>query len=129
MEGRAFKTAGKPRGKPRANRAGKASQICGVRVNRKPPAESHVFIPAVYQNEIHVIKSTRKGAWSEPPPLSIAVSRSSGMQCISARTLGLLAKPKAGKTLLDHLLRAPPLEPPRHEPQPSEAPPTRRRWA
>ena len=129
MEGRAFKTAGKPRGKPRANRAGKASQICAG----KPPAARgkprDVFIPAVYQNEIHVIKSTRKGAWSEPPPLSIAVSRSSGMQCISARTLGLLAKPKAGKTLLDHLLRAPPLEPPRHEPQPSEAPPTRRRWA
>ena len=45
---------------------------------------------------------------------------------LSACTIALLAKPKAGKALLDHLLRAPPLEPLRHKLQPSEAAPTRR---
>ena len=64
--------------------------------------------------------------WLDLPPPGHALYCSESECNHSACTIAVLAKPKAGKALLDHLLRAPPLEPLRHKLQPSEAAPTRR---
>ena len=75
MEGRAFKTAGKPRGKPRANRAGKASQICGVRVNRKPPARKATCLYPRFTKMKYMSSNQREKERGARPPLSLSRCR------------------------------------------------------